>query len=68
MSVALETGTRTMGLFGPIPYGCLIVSKTPNELEGVDFESGCLCIGVFAGYKCVNHPCFTDQNCRGVHE
>ena len=28
---------------------CLIVSKTPNGLEGVDFETGCLCIGVIYG-------------------
>ena len=29
---AIETGTRIMGLFGPIPWGCLTVSKTQNGL------------------------------------
>jgi hypothetical protein len=42
-----------MGLFSPIPCGCLTVSKMPNGLEGADSEMGCLCIGLFAGYDCV---------------
>ena len=68
MSVAIETGTRITGLFGPIPYGCLTVSKTRNEPEGVDVEIGCLCIGLFTGYECAKRFRYTDSDCWGVRE
>ena len=42
----IENGTQIMGLFSPIPCRCLTVSKIQSGLEGVNFETGCLCIGV----------------------
>jgi hypothetical protein len=66
--VATETGVRITGLFGPIPCGCLTVSKMRNESEGVDFEMGCICIGLFAGYDRAKCSRFADPNCRRVRE
>jgi len=66
VSPVIWVGTQMTGFDGPIPYGCVTISKMRNELAGFDLEIGCLCIGVFVGYMCAKHPCCTDSDCQGM--
>jgi hypothetical protein len=48
VSIAVETGTWITGLVGPIPYGCLMVSKMPSGGHGFGLRG--VWVDMFAGY------------------
>jgi hypothetical protein len=56
VSIAIEVGTLMTGFVGPIPSGCLIVSKMRVGSEVCDFGADGVCICVFVGY--IDGLCF----------
>ena len=56
VSIVIEMGTLMTGFVGPIPSGCLIVSKMQVGFEVCDFGADGVCKCVFVGY--IDGLCF----------
>jgi hypothetical protein len=67
VSIAIEMGTLMTGFVGPIPSGCLIISKMRAGFEVCDFGADGVCIYVSIG-DIDDGLCFRRANSCGARE